>query len=192
MAMAGYRHYRNSDQCGQTMFITTTVLDFVHAFHREDVRDAMVFGIAQECRLARAALYAYVVMPHHVHLLVRMHETMNVRQFMNVFKRESSRAIVRLLSEGELEQFEQQRGLNGNTFWQRSFRSIVVEGEQMFWQKTGYIHANPVEAEYAERPEDYRWSSAGLIVRGLLSFESGLPYDAVVESLRPISGGACE
>src|SRR5437870_354767 len=112
--MARYRHYTNSAECGQTMFITTTVLDFIHAFHRSEPRDAMVFAIAHECKLARAALFAYVVMPHHIHLVVRLHESMNVRKFMNVLKRESSRAVTRLLGEVELREFDQQRGLNGN------------------------------------------------------------------------------
>lgn len=186
--MARYRHYRNPDECGQTVFITTTVLDFVHAFHRTEPRDAMAFSIARECKLARAALYAYVVMPHHVHLVARMHESMNVRQFMNILKRESSRAVTRVLSQDELRQFDQQRGLNGNTFWQRSFRSIVIEGEKMFWQKVHYIHMNPVAAGYVERPEDYRWSSAALVLGSHLSDEHGLPYDEVVKSLRPVGG----
>jgi hypothetical protein len=53
----------------------------------------------------------------------------------------------------------------------------------MFWQKMDYIHHNPVKAAYVERPEEYRWSSAALVMSGLLSEESGLPYEAVIESL---------
>jgi len=39
-------------------------------------------------------------------------------------------------SEEELKQFDHQRGLNGNTFWQDSFRSVIIESERMFWQKS--------------------------------------------------------
>ncbi len=160
-----------------------TVLDFANAFRRDEAKDAMVAANARECKRAEAALYGYVVMPHHVHLLVRLPEQLNGPQFMRVFKRQSSGSVAKLLTAAELHQFDQQRGLNGNTFWQRSFRSISITEEQMFWQKMDYIHHNPVKAAYVERPEEYRWSSAALVMSGLLSEESGLPYEAVIESL---------
>jgi len=165
------------------LFITTTVLDFVHAFHRHEPRDAMVLAIARESRLMGATLYGYVVMPHHVHLLIRPRAKMNGPQFMKVFKTETAQAVSSLLSEVELKGFDQQRGLNGNTFWQYSFRSVVVSDEEIFWQKMNYIHQNPVEAEYVKSPDEYRWSSARLVLNGHLSSEHGLDYSAVVRSL---------
>jgi hypothetical protein len=55
--------------------------------------------------------------------------------------------------------FDQQRGLNERVFWQRSFRSIVILGPEMFRQKIRYTHLNPVRAGYCELLEEYRWSS---------------------------------
>lgn len=165
------------------LFITTTVLDFVHAFRRNEPRDAMVRAIARECRLMGAALYGYVVMPHHVHLVIRPRAKMNGPQFMKVFKRETGKEISKLLIEDEHRELDQQRGLNGNTFWKYSFRSVVIESEAMFWQKMGYIHRNPVEAGYVENPENYRWSSAALVSAGGLSQQRGLDYDEVLSSL---------
>jgi putative transposase len=182
--MARYRHYENSKEPGVTLFITTTVLDFVHAFRRDEPRTAMALEIALECKLLRARLYGYVVMPHHVHMVVGMHEKMNGPRFMRHLKRESSPSILKLLTEEELRAFDEQRGLNGNTFWKYSFRSIVLESEAMFWQRMNYLHMNPVKAGYVESPEDYRWSSARLVVAGHLCLEKGLPYEAVVRSLQ--------
>ena len=53
----------------------------------------------------------------------------------------------------------------------------------MFWQKMRYIHQNPLKAGYVEEAEDYRWSSARLVLEGHLSRETGLPYSVVVGSL---------
>jgi len=181
--MSRYRHYVNPKDCGVPLFITTTVLDFVHAFHRPEVRDAMVFLIARECKIARVVLYGYVVMPHHVHLLVRPNPKMNGPGFMQVFKKKSGEAIVKLLSEQEVTQFDEQRGLNGNTFWKYSFRSVVIENERMFWEKMDYLHLNPAKAGYVESAENYRWSSARLIASGKMSEQTGLAYDVVVGSL---------
>ena len=122
-------------------------------------------------------------MPHHIHLVVRMDEKMNGPKFMQVFKRRTSEAVAKLLTEAEFRQFDQQRGLNGNTFWKYSYRGIVIESGGMFWQKMNYLHNNPVKAGYVEAPEDYRWSSARLVVGGHLALDTGLPYDEVVKSV---------
>lgn len=92
---------------GVPLFMTTTALDFVHAFARAEAKDAMVHAIARECRAMGAALYGYVVMPHHVHLLLRPRAKMNGPQFMKVFKKESARAVSRILTEPELREFDQ-------------------------------------------------------------------------------------
>jgi len=53
----------------------------------------------------------------------------------------------------------------------------------MFWEKMNYIHMNPVKAGHVESAEDYRWSSARLVLEGKMSRETGLDYSAVVGSL---------
>jgi putative transposase len=181
--VGAYKHYRNPKDPGVPLFATTTVLDFVHAFHRMEAREAMVFTIARECKILRATLYGYVVMPHHIHLLFRPQAKMNGPQFMRILKKRSGEAITQLLTEGELRQFDQQKGLNGNTFWKYSFRSVVIDSREMFWEKMNYIHQNPVKAGYVLQSEDYRWSSARLVLEGKLSTEHGLAYDEVVKSL---------
>lgn len=165
------------------MFVTATVLDLVHAFRRDEPRDEMVRIIARESRLAEARLHAYVVMSHHVHLVIHLSKTMDIRKFMQRLKPNAGRSISRLLTSEDLAEFDAQHGLNSNTFWQRSFRSVEIVGDNMLEQKLDYIHQNPVKAEYVVRPEEYRWSSARLFEQGLWSAEKGLPFEAVAESV---------
>jgi len=60
---------------------------------------------------------------------------------------------------------------------------VVIESEEMFWQKMEYMHLNPVKAGYVECAEDYRSSSARLVLAGKLSRQTGLACDDVVKSL---------
>lgn len=151
--MARYRHYENSKEPGITLFVTTTVLDFVHAFHRPDVRDGMMFALAKQCQLGKAALYGFVVMPHHVHMVIRLQEETTGPEFMRVFKKKTGEAVAKLLTEAELRQFDQQRGLNRNTFWKYSFRSLHLAGEHMFWQKMNYMNQNPERQAMWSKPK---------------------------------------
>jgi REP element-mobilizing transposase RayT len=180
----GRKHYKNSEVPGQTVFVTTTVLDFVHAFARSEPKDQMVVCIARACRQMDTLLHGYVVMPHHVHLLITLGKEFNVRRFMQRFKPVSGAKVARLLTKEELSGFAAQSGLNRNTFWQRSFRSYVADNDRLFNQKLDYIHENPVSAGYVVRPVDYRWSSASLIEAGHYDVRTGLDIDAVLESVR--------
>jgi putative transposase len=173
--MPRQRHWVNRGEGGECVFITTTVLDFVHAFQRDEPRTAMTQTILRECKRAGVTLHAYVVMPHHIHLLARMPLSLTSSKFMQRFKTSASSAVRPLLTLQELDQFADQRGLNGNTFWQRSFRGIVISSERNFGVKVRYIHWNPVRAGYVAEPTEYRWSSAMAWEEGAWHDEVGLP-----------------
>lgn len=182
--MARYRHWQNRGVGGDLVFVTTTVLDFVHAFDRDDVKDAMCRFLLRFCRGKGARLEAFVVMAHHVHLLLRLPAEMDVSKFVASFKRAAADTVRPMLSERKEREFDQQRGLNGNSFWQRSFRSVVVVGDKMLAQKAEYIHFNPVKAELVVEPSEYRWSSAWMFEAGLYSEEPGLRLDIEWPSVR--------
>ena len=46
-------------------------------------------------------------------------------------------------------------------FWQQDNQPIGLLNQEMFQQKLAYIHNNPVEAGFVEKPEDWLCSSAG-------------------------------
>ena len=45
-------------------------------------------------------------------------------------------------------------------FWQQDNHPIELVDSEMFKQKLEYIHNNPVKAEFVEKPENYKYSSA--------------------------------
>lgn len=179
--MARYRHYVNNKAPGVTVFITSTVLDFVHAFKRPEMKEAMVDFIYAECRRTGTILHAYVVMSHHIHLLITLKEDMNTPRFMQKFKERSSKGLSPLLESDERAGFDAQRGLNRSTFWKSGFRCILANHHKIFIQKRNYIHMNPVRAGLVELPWEYRWSSSSLLVGGFWTPERGLPLTRLGE-----------
>ena len=175
--MARYRHFVNPKEPGITVFATTTTLDFVHAFRRDEMKDEMVEMIYRECRDSRAMLHAYVVMIHHVHLLLTLHPTMTCSKFMQDFKSHTSQELMPLITEEERRGFDMQTGLNRSTFWKSGFRGFPAQLHRIFIQKRNYIHMNPVSANLVEFPWDYKWSSARKLRDGLWTPEGGLPLD---------------
>ena len=79
--------------------------------------------------------------------------------------------------------WRQQIGLNGRSFWKRSFRFTVLATPKVFWQKVRYTHLNPVRAGYRDREEDYPWSSKRFWEAGLWSEDAGLDAERALEML---------
>lgn len=42
----------------------------------------------------------------------------------------------------------------------KRFDDEVIRNQKMFWTKLKYIHNNPIKAGLAEKPEDFKYSSA--------------------------------
>ncbi len=181
--MPRYRHWQNEAVGGDVSFVTTTALDFARVFQRAEPAAQMTRVLLRECQVLGAPLHAYVVMPHHVHFLVHLPESAQISGLVQRVKSCSAREVRPMLLPSELEEFREQTGLNRRTFWQRSFRSVVVGSESVFWQKVQYIHQNPVRAELSDRSVGYPFSSASAFAAGAWSEESGIDLDWVLRSL---------
>jgi putative transposase len=90
-------------------------------------------------------LYAYVIMPDHVHFLLQPHN-LELESVMRATKSISAMRIMR------------SRGKRG-PLWQPRYFDNITRHVREFWEKLEYIHNNPVAAGLAERAEDWRWSS---------------------------------
>jgi putative transposase len=87
-------------------------------------------------------LYAFVVMPDHVHFLITPQGVTLER-------------VVQLIKGG----FSHKLGSNFPV-WQKSFTDHRIRNRQEFDTRVEYINMNPVMARMVERPELYEFSSA--------------------------------
>ena len=173
--------YINTKQPGAIVFVTTTCLDFARAFQRSEMRERAVISILRDSQRYGTNLHAFVVMTHHIHLLVKCADNRNVSWLMQRMKSNLAKLALPWLDDFERSELATQSGLNQRSFWKPSFRALSVDSEHVFGQKVRYIHENPVRAKLAERPDDYRWSSSRLWNSGLWHDEYGLDLDRVLE-----------
>jgi len=113
-------------------------------------------------------LWAYVLMPEHVHLLFwPTRGDYSIGRILSALKQPvSKRALlfIKRHAPAFLPQMEEQRldGTVRHHFWQRGggYDRNLTEPTAI-WSKIDYIHANPVRRGLCERAMDWRWSSAG-------------------------------
>jgi putative transposase len=85
-----------------------------------------------------ARVYAYVLMPEHIHLLVNEPPQMVLAQFLKAVKQMTSCKL---------------RGAR-EKFWQERYYDSNVHGEQSRSQVIRYIHRIPVKRGLVAKPED--------------------------------------
>lgn len=120
-------------------------------------------------------IYGYVIMPNHVHLLMRISEKsvtlpkliQNAKRFLAYglvrnLKNASEHAILEIFQSGA-----KKKGAKHKVFENR-YDAKLVEDEDFFYQKLEYIHNNPCQErwELAKTPAEYKYSSAS-------NYESG-------------------
>ncbi len=110
------------------------------------------------------AIYAWVIMPEHVHLLVRPDvEWWTVDRLCHSLKRPVAECIMRRWE--ELRAPILQRLIDGRGrrhFWQPGggYDRNVFSREELL-EKANYIHDNPVRRGLVAEQEMWKWSSAG-------------------------------
>lgn len=107
----------------------------------------------------QARVYAYVLMPEHIHLLINEPPLILVAQFLKALKQITSRKL-----RGDRRQFWQDRDFDSN-----------IHGETARSEVIRYIHRNPVKRGLVASPEQYPWSSFNHYatgVRAIVEIES--------------------
>src|ERR1039458_318728 len=134
-------------------------------FHRLPLLDApdpknTVEAILELTRARhQARVYAYVLMPEHVHLLIHEPFSILLAQFLKAVKQITSRKL---------------RGPR-DKFWQERYFDRNVRGEDARSEVIRYIHRNPVKRGLVASPGDYPWSS-------FIHYATGLRGTVEIES----------
>jgi putative transposase len=102
--------------------------------------------LADACREARVAVWAWVLMPNHVHLILVPSDADGLRRAL---------APVHRRYAGHVHARERRTG----HFWQGRFGAVILDEDHLA-AALAYVALNPVRARLVERPQDWRWSSA--------------------------------
>jgi putative transposase len=102
--------------------------------------------LRQFCPAAGLAVWAYCLMPNHVHMIVVPQGPDALRAGLA----ESHRRYTRRVNFRE--------GWRGH-LWQERFASFVLD-EAHLWAAVRYVERNPVRAGLVEQAEEWPWSSA--------------------------------
>jgi putative transposase len=143
----------------------------------QTIQDAIMFVHNKTC-----ILIAYVVMPSHAHIVCQplpKEKTLSawcdyrkhnkIEEISGGIKKFSGRKINKIYHR------------TGRAFWRSECFDRMVRNEKDLDTLVDYVHGNPVRWGLAQRPEDYRWSSASTIYSGKSEYENWFCEDGFYE-----------
>jgi putative transposase len=157
---------------GEVYFVTDTVVDWVDIFTRPIYRHIIIESLEYCQKEKGLIIYAWVLMTNHMHMIAGACGENKISDILRDFKKFTSKKILQtlLVESGEsrrewmLNRFEyagkNDKKITNYKFWQEGKDAQEIYLNDYFNQKLNYIHHNPVKAEFVNREEDYRYSSA--------------------------------
>ena len=121
-------------------------------FFRKDDYRAYLELMAEWCDRCGVAVWAYCLMPNHVHLIAVPESEDGLRRAIAEAHRRCTRRV------------NFREGWRGH-LWQGRFASFVMD-EDYLLACARYVERNPVRAGLCRRPQDYPWSSAAAHLSG--------------------------
>jgi putative transposase len=147
-----------------SLFISAVGKDRLPIFQNDEMKAVTCSAIDEARSSCGFLLFAYVLMPDHLHLLTDSPKEPSI--VLKYIKGIIARRAIDYLKENnfqsslrKLQHFDWKRK-HRFSLWQHDSDVFLVTSESKFMEKVNYIHLNPVRAGLVERAQEYRWSSA--------------------------------
>jgi putative transposase len=150
-------------------FITTKAIQYARLFQRDVLKRVLVDYLDALRSRKEIELYAFVIMPNHLHLIVRCLPPYTLVDVVRNYKALVADRVVRHYQVednqqvlGFLASHAADSGKQHYKVWEEGYNAKEVFSPGFLIQKMMYIHHNPCQPHWqlAAKPEEYMWSSA--------------------------------
>ncbi|HLF20007.1 MAG TPA: transposase [Bacteroidota bacterium] len=155
-------------------FVSSAVTDHFSIFVSDDIAFIPLNSLSWLRSQGVWKLYAFCLMPNHLHILVELLDSRPIEKVMGQFHSFTGHEIINLLNKkratrflNKLEKDGRNKGDRNFMIWEDSL-ARCVEQENVLVDSIDYIHNNPCNKNWhlVDDPADYRYSSACFYDRG--------------------------
>lgn len=161
------RNRQNYEAYGDLFFVTSTIVGFHRLFSIDKICEIFIEKLKFYIERGDFNLLAYVLMPNHIHIILKPNNEIPVSKIMGNLKRITSREISDFLEQANMTGLANKVKISAMhepqalRIWKPRFDCFVINSEKTLVQKIEYIHSNPVKAGLVDKAEDWKYSSAG-------------------------------
>lgn len=153
-------------------FVTLTLVEWIDLFSRERYKEIIIDNLNYCIKNKGLKVYAYVIMPNHIHMIIKSVGEQSLSELIRDFKRYTAKVLYEKLKSDNKEsrrswllriiEEEAQKSASNKKIkvWRHENHPVVLETNEMIDDRLHYIHANPVRSGICFKGEDYKYSSA--------------------------------
>ncbi|HBY96835.1 MAG: transposase [Ardenticatenaceae bacterium] len=150
-------------------FVTTAAVRHRHLFQRDLIKRLIVDSLDCMRLHGRLKLYAFVIMPNHIHIVIQCRaenplcdvvrdlKKHTVDRIVRYYRAEGNQAVLDFLASAVMPSDKQRYKV-----WEEGYDARDIFSPDFLRQKMTYLHNNPCQPHWnlVERPEEFIWSSA--------------------------------
>lgn len=150
---------------GEIYFWTATIHKWQPLLTADSYKDIIIGSLSYLSRNAIMDIFAFVIMPTHLHLICRTNKNNGKETGRASFLKYTAHEFKKKLNRenpGQLWLFDVRARNKGHEFWQRDSLAIPLYTKQAAYQKLDYVHNNPLSGHWrlVTDPCKYNYSSA--------------------------------
>jgi len=150
---------------GKVYFYTSTIYRWIPVLQDDNLKELILESLKFLIATKAVRLYGYVIMPNHIHLIIKPMENSKINRFQLSFMRFTAQNIKFFLQDNQsrlLIRFLVNKKDRKYQIWQRNSLAVEIISREMCEQKLDYIHDNPVQGKWmlADSPVEYKYSSS--------------------------------
>jgi len=160
-------------EIGEVFFWTATINNWQKLLAEDRYKDVILNSLEYLSNKGKIDVYAFVIMPNHVHVIWRTKEMNGKETAQGSFLKFTAHEFRKMLQhEGKLHRYKVDAENKNYEFWQRDALAIHLYTPKVAFQKRVYIHNNPLEESWqlTKVPVQYKYSSASFYERADNSF----------------------
>src|SRR5438093_7865447 len=140
-------------------YLTSVAKDRLPVFRMNEIKLVTCAALDEARRSGKFALYAYVIMPDHLHVITN--SALSPAETLRFINGITGRRIIDYLKEHHHEsslnklRHEVRPRRYRHSLWDHHPDARLLLSEKMLMQRVHYTHQNPVRAGLVARPEEY-------------------------------------
>jgi putative transposase len=150
---------------GEVYFWTCTIKDWKRLLDNDFYKQVIIESWRELIKRQKITIYGFVIMPNHLHMIWEMIDQNGKENAYASFNKFTSHQFLNDLkatSPHSLTLYAEETSERRHRFWQRDALAKTINSTKQAASVLDYIHTNPLQEHWnlANKPEDYKWSSA--------------------------------
>ena len=162
---------KNYIALGEIFFWTATINKWQRLLSKDEYKDIIVSSLQYLSEAGKVDVFAFVIMPNHIHLIWRVNEMNGKETAQGSFLKYTAHEFKKMLKndmDTNLASYAVTAANKSYEFWQRDSLAVHLYTKEVAYQKLDYIHYNPCTERWhlVLDPCDYIYSSAKFYMQG--------------------------